>query len=235
MFELFKVVEFFPKMLETFVYTIWVVIGSVFISFALAVPIAVIRIKKIPLISQFCEVWLSFIRSMPGILELFLAYFVLPGMLDKVGIDTSDWSGTTFVLIAMVFHYAPFISEILRPAYLSVDIGQHEAAASIGLTGFQTFVKIIAPQTLPVALPLLCNAAIDTVKDTSLLFTIGVIDLMGKADLIIADSYGMSKMEAYLTVAIYYWILTVGVIAIFRQWEKFFKKYKLSTGIKLKS
>ena len=81
--------------------------------------------------------------------------------------------------------------------------------------------------------PQLCNTAIDIVKDTSLLFTIGVIDLMGKAKLIITDTYGIRKMETYIAVAIFYWILTAVVSNLFKLGENYFKKYKLSTGIKL--
>lgn len=232
-FDIFYIFEAIPMLLESFGYTVLVIIESILLCFVLSIPITAIRVKKIPVISQFCEIWLSFIRSMPGILELFIAYFVLPGLLQEIGIDVSHWPATVFVLIALMFHYIPYLSEILRPAYLSVDRGQHEAAAAIGMTGFQTFWRVVAAQTLPVALPQLCNAAIDIVKDTSLLFTIGIIDLMGRAKLIITDTYGIHKMETYIAVAIFYWILTAVVSYGFSLWEKHFRKYKLTTGIKL--
>ena len=220
-------------LLESFGYTVLVVLESLLLCFVLSIPITAVRVKRLPVLSQLCGAWLSFIRSMPGILELFIAYFVLPGLLKEIGVDISYWPPTVFVLIAMMFHYIPYLSEILRPAYLSVDKGQHEAAAAIGMTGPQTFRRVIVAQTLPVALPQLCNAAIDIVKDTSLLFTIGVIDLMGRAKLIITDTYGIHKMETYIAVAIFYWILTTAVSYGFKLWEKHFRKYKLSTGIKL--
>ena len=233
MFDILYILKAIPMMLDSFAYTVLVVIESLLLCFILAIPITAVRIKKVPVLSQLCGLWLSFIRSMPGMLELFIAYFVLPGLLKGIHIDTSGWPATVYVLIAMMFHYIPYLSEILRPAYLSVDKGQHEAAAAIGMTGLQTFRRIIAAQTLPVALPQLCNTAIDIVKDTSLLFTIGVIDLMGKAKLIITDTYGIRKMETYIAVAIFYWILTAVVSNLFKLGENYFKKYKLSTGIKL--
>lgn len=221
-----------PKMVGCFFYTLWVILATAAISFALSVPITAIRIKKIPLISQLCEVWLSFIRSMPGIVELFLAYFVFPKLLEAIGISTADWPLTTYVLIAMVFHYAPYLSEVLRPAYLSVDRGQHEAAATIGMTKPQAFWRITAPQALPMALPQLGNSLIGIVLETSLLFTIGVVDLMGKANVLIVSNYGLHKLEVYIAVAICYWILTAMSVLGLRRCEKHFEKYKLSGGVK---
>ena len=98
----------------------------------------------------------------------------------------------------------------------------------------QTFRRILIPQTLPVALPQLCSSTIDTVKDTSLLFTIGIVDMMGRADLIIGDAYGLHKMETYIVVAAFYWLITLAVILLFRVMEKHYEKFKMTTGLKYK-
>lgn len=226
------VINTLAKMRECFLYTLWVIIATAVISFALSIPVAAIRVKKVPVLSQLCEAWLSFIRSMPGIVELFLAYFVLPKPLAALGIDTADWPLTAYVLIAMVFHYVPYLSEVLRPAYLTVSRGQHEAAATVGMTGFQAFWRIIAPQTLPVALPQLGNALIGIVLDTSLLFTIGVVDLMGKANVLIVSSYGLHKLEIYIAVAACYWLLTAMAVLGLKAAEKHFDRYKKPIGAK---
>ena len=231
--DVLYIVEIFPKLIEPFFYTVSIVLASAGLSLLLCIPITFFRINRLPVVSRLCDVWLSFIRSMPGILELFVAYFVLPRVLKQVGINISDWAGTAFVLIALVFHYAPYLSEIFRPAYLSVEKGQHEAGAIVGMTGFQTLRRIILPQAIPVALPQLCSTLIDIVKDTSLLFTIGIVDLMGEAKLIITDNNGIGKMEAYIAVAVFYWVLTIAISKLFALWEKYYRKYKLSAAVKM--
>lgn len=231
-FDVSYIFKVLPKMVSVLGYTVMVILISAVLSFIFSIPVAAIRIKKVPVLSQISDIWLSFIRAMPSILELFIAYFVLPSVLQSFGITTNQWDKTFFVLIALVFHYTPFVSEILRPAYLSVDKGQHEAAASIGLTGFQSVTRIIAPQSLPPAIPQLGNALIDLVKDTSLLYTIGVVDIMGRANIIITDNYGVRKLETYIAVAILYWVITAVVVLLISLVEKQLAKHNLTIGSK---
>ena len=199
--------NYFYKIIKELPYTTGVIVESACISFVLAFPILFIRIHRVPVLSRVFEVLLSFIRSMPGILELFLIYFGLPRLLGAVGIRTEGISGRSYVIMAMVFHYSLFLSEVLRPAYLSLDKGQSDAADAVGLNGFQKNLRILLPQTLQIAIPQLGNCLTDLVKDTSLLFTIGIIDLMGKAKLLLSGNYGRNKLEVYMAVAVCYWFL----------------------------
>ena len=82
----------------------------------------------------------------PFILDLYLVYFCLPAIIRGLGINPDGWPLTVYVLVSLTFHYAPVISEILRPAYLSVDRGQHEAAIVFGLSPVRRVFSIIAPQ-----------------------------------------------------------------------------------------
>ena len=210
---LYQFGNYFMKIVRELPFTTGVIIESAVLSFVLAFPILYIRIYKVPVLSWFFEILLSFIRSMPGILELFLIYFGLPRLLGALGVKADGIEGRTFVILAMVFHYAPFLSEILRPAYLAIDKGQSEAADAVGLNTFQKNMRILLPQTLQIAIPQLGNCLTDLVKDTSLLFTIGIIDLMGKAKILINASYGRNKLEVYMAVAVCYWFLC-GVSAL---------------------
>lgn len=199
----------FPKLMAVIPYTLYIICVSALICLSLGTLIAAVRIARVPVLAHFCEVWLSFIRSMPFILELYLTYFCLPVVLRLAGVNTAGWPLTVYVFVSIAFHYSPMISEVIRPAYYAVDRGQHEAAMVFGLSAYKRIRRIIAPQALPIALPGLVNQLIDMIKDTSLMFLIGVIDLMGKAGLIINSNYGRGKLEVYVAVAVLYWAFVI--------------------------
>lgn len=210
----------FPKLFTVLPYTLYIIAVSAVICLALGTLIAVCRLARIPVLSYLCEVWLSFIRSMPFILELYLVYFCLPAFLKLFGVSTNGWPLEIYVFTAISFHYGPMISEVLRPAYLAVDRGQYEAAIVFGLSPYKRIRRIIAPQALPIALPGLVNQLIDMIKDTSLMFLIGVVDLMGKAGLIINGNYGKGKLESYVAVAFLYWGIVILVELIMHYFER---------------
>ena len=111
---------------------------------------------------------------------------------------------TTFSIL-----FAASMAEVFRSAYEAVDKGQREAAVSIGLTEFQAFRRIVLPQCVRVAIPNFTNALINLMKEGSLAYTIGLIDIMGKGQLIIGQNQGSYSLEVYLALFILYWVLTV--------------------------
>lgn len=166
---------------------------------------------------------------MPFILDLYLVYFVLPVIVRGLGISPDGWPLTAYVLIALTFHYSPVISEIIRPAYLSVDKGQSEVAVVFGLSPFHRVFRIVAPQAFPVALPNLVSEAINIMKDTSVMYFIGVIDLMGRAGNIINANYGQGKLETYCAVALIYWVLVIFVEMVFHATQRMTDKGRRTT------
>ena len=218
----------FPRLIDALPFTIEVIVSSILLCIFFGTVIAVIRLAKIPMLSGFCEVWLSYNRSMPFILDLYLVYFCLPAIVRGLGIDPDGWPLTVYVLSALTFHYAPVVSEIIRPAYLAVDKGQHEAAIAFGIPVFHRIFRIIAPQALPVAIPGLVSESNNILKDSSLMFFIGAIDLMGRASLIINSNYGRYRLETYCAVAVIYWVIVISVEVAF--WA--FQRRGLKEGMK---
>lgn len=157
----------FPRLISALPFTVEVIIASILLCLFFGTIIAVIRIARVPVLAPFCDIWLSYNRSMPFILDLYLVYFCLPAIIRGLGINPDGWPLTVYVLVSLTFHYAPVVSEILRPAYLSVDRGQHEAAIVFGLSPVRRVFSIIAPQALPVAIPGLVSESINILKDTS--------------------------------------------------------------------
>ena len=150
---------------------------------------------------------MSLIRSMPFVLLLFLSYFLLPFLLQGFGIASSDVPKEIYVYAAMFMHYGPIVAEVIRPAYEAVPRGQTEAALVFGLSTWHRVTHIILPQALPIMLPGLVNQFIEIIKDTSLMYMIGLMDLVGRANLLIHLRLGQGRIECYLVVALIYWAL----------------------------
>ena len=177
--------------------------------------LATIRLQKIKLLSPVVKVYISFIRSTPLLLQLFLVYFALPQLLLFVHIDINHFSRLFFVILAFTLHTGAYLSEIIRAGYQSVDYRQIEAGLSIGLTYPRILKEIILPQALRNSIPNLTTQIIELVKDTSLAFTIGIIDMMGQVKLIIGNNYGLGMLEVYIVISVVYWLIALIIQGVF--------------------
>lgn len=101
------------------------------------------------------------------------------------------------------------MAEMMRAAYQTIDKGQKEAAVSVGLSPVQAFYRIVFPQALVVAIPVLGNAVISMLKDGALAYSIGVVDITGRASYLISMNLGGYVLETYLALALIYWILSL--------------------------
>lgn len=201
-------------------YTLLVILISGSLGILLASGIAAVRIKKWKLLSPLSDLYVSFFRSTPCLIHIFLVYYGLPLILREFGIDADGWSKTFYASLALILYNGAYMSEYLRPAYLAVEKGQHDAADSIGMNGFMKFRRILLPQMLPIAWPNLENAFVELVKDTSVLFVIGLTDIMGLAKKIISNDFGVKKLEVFLAAAIIYWCITFAVGRLCQIFEK---------------
>ena len=224
----------FPKLIEALPITLLLFAVSGVCLFIFGILITLVRIRKTPVLYQIVAFIVSFIRSTPLLLQLFVIYYGLPLLLKTVGIDINSWSQFSYAVIALVIHNGVYFSEIILPAYQSISKGQHDAAYSIGMTETQKFARIIFPQVVPIILPGLGNILVDLIKDTSILFTIGMVDLMGKAKIIIASDYGIGKLEVYIAIAIVYWIISAAIDKLIARIEEHNKKFDFGKGISIK-
>lgn len=216
-----------PGLKVTGLMVLWTVLFGSFFGFFLA------RFKegKNKFLKSFANTYTYVIRSTPSIILLFIVYYGLPELLNAItGIDFNNFSRLFFVVITFTLFFSASMSEVMRSAYNAIDVGQHEAAVSIGLTDFQAFYRIVLPQSMVVALPNLSNSLILLMKEGALAFTIGLIDVMGKGNVIIGKNYGAYAVETYIALAIIYWTLTILIEKSFMMLEK-----KLSKGTKLVS
>ncbi|NGP46233.1 amino acid ABC transporter permease [Bacillaceae bacterium SIJ1] len=204
-------VTIFAQVLERLPLTLLILTLSLVCSLIVGGILALIRIARLPIFHPIATVYLSFTRSTPLIVQLFLVYFGIPQLLLAIGIDINHWSRITFVVITFALHTGAYMSEVFRSAYQSVDKGQVEAAYSVGMTYPQALRRIILPQATVAALPNLGNHTIELLKDTALAFTIGIIDIMGQVKLIIGNNYGLGMFEVYVAIAIVYWAICIAI------------------------
>ncbi|MDW3977600.1 amino acid ABC transporter permease [Staphylococcus saprophyticus] len=203
------------QVLQQLPLTLLMIVLSLIFALILGFILATIRLQKIKLLSPVVKVYISFIRSTPLLLQLFLVYFALPQLLLFVHIDINHFSRLFFVILAFTLHTGVYLSEIIRAGYQSVDYRQIEAGLSIGLTYPRILKEIILPQALRNSIPNLTTQIIELVKDTSLAFTIGIIDMMGQVKLIIGNNYGLGMLEVYIVISVVYWLIALIIQGVF--------------------
>ena len=147
---------------------------------------------------------------------MFVFYFFIP---INIGIAPSLFSTIAFTFI---LNYAAYFAEIYRGGINSIDIGQYEAAHSLGLSRRQTMMDIIMPQTMKAILPPVVNEAITLVKDTALASTLPIIDLMKATNSAVNRT---SDVTPYFFAAVIYLLMTFVLSLLARRLEKYFKRY----------
>ncbi len=208
----------FPKLLSRLHITLYIVAIALILGMLLGTYIAVVRLYKIPILSQLAAAYVSFVRGIPILVLLYIVYIGLPLVVGFFGPNINRWDTLIFVMLAYVVNTSAFLSEIIRSAVAGVDIGQTEAAYSVGMTRWQTFRRIIAPQGIQIAMPALGNTIVSLLKDTSLAYTLGVIDLVGVIKAISSHTY--RSLEAYAAAAIIFFVLSSILEQSFKWIEK---------------
>ena len=203
------ILEALPQLVLYLPVTVGIVIGTVFFGSLLGVLLAAGRIRRGRVGRAFANLYIYIIRCVPSIVLLFLVYYGLPELLIGFGININDAGKGFFVITTFSLLFAASLAEGFRSAYESVYRGQSEAAVSIGLTEFQAFYRIVLPQSVRVAIPNFTNALVNLMKEGSLAYTIGLIDIMGKGQLLIGQNHGSYSLEVYLALFILYWTLTL--------------------------
>jgi L-cystine transport system permease protein len=189
--------------------TLMISLNAFVISVFLAFLFAVVRIKKIKILCGVIVVLQSFLRGTPPIVQLFIVFYGLPMILQSIGIDTSNISVYVFPSISLALNSAAFLSEIMRSAWFGVETGQKYAAYSIGMGNFQAFRRILLPQAFKIALPNLGTFTMSILHDTAFVFSVGVVDIMGRTIMLSASSYGLYQTENYIIVSLVYWSMCI--------------------------
>lgn len=224
-FDITYVFLHIPKLIMCLNTTLAIVFFSILLGLFLGLLAALPRLYKIPVLKRFSEIYISFFRGTPILIQLFLVYYGLPEVFLTVHIDISKVPVLYFVILTYALNSGAFLSEAIRSAVLSVDRGQVEAAYSIGMTGYQSFRRIVVPQALAIGIPVFANLVIANLKDTSLAFTLGVMDLTGKAQTL--AQLTQHFIETYIALALIYLVISLLLETLFSMAEKHLLRYEI--------
>jgi putative amino-acid transport system permease protein len=206
--------ELIPILLKYLPITLWLTFVATAISLALGLALALIKVFNVPIALPIANLHISFFRGTPLLVQLFLIYYGLPQIFPEL----KDMTAYGAAILGLSLHFSAYMAESMRGAIHSVPANQTEAALSIGMTMTQTMSRIVLPQAARSAVPALMNNFIDLLKSTSLVFTLGVTEIMAKAQQEAASSFNF--FESYLAVALIYWVLISLLTALQSRFER---------------
>ncbi|MFN2291161.1 MAG: ABC transporter permease subunit [Anaerolineae bacterium] len=173
-------------------------------SIALAVVLALLgalgRLSKNPIPNGIAGFYVSLIRGTPLLVQIFIWYLGLP----QLGVILRPIAAG---ILALGVNYGAYMTEIFRAGIQAISKGQREAAEALGMSGAQTFRRIILPQAFRIVIPPIGNDFIAMMKDSSLVYLMGVWELTFRAQKIGRQNF--RTMETFIIAAGFYWLLTV--------------------------
>lgn len=191
-----------------------------FLTLVLALPIGVImavaRLSHVKVLNGFMQIYIWVFRGTPLLLQLFFIYFGL-------GIIGLQLDRFVAALLAFVLNYSAYLAEIYRSGIQSIDRGQYEAADVLGLTRFQTLTQIILPQMFKRVLPPISNEVINLIKDTALVYAIGMSELLRVAKTAAVRDFSFTP---FIVAAIFYLFMTAGIQQFFKWLEGKYDYYR---------
>ncbi len=182
-------------------YPLAIVLGLVF---------AFMKISRLRIVRAIAIVYINVLRGTPLFLQIYIMFFGLPMM--NINIDNNILG-----VIVIAINASAYLAEIFRAGIESIPPGQYEAASSLGMSYFQTMFSIILPQTIRRVIPTVTSDFITSYKDTSLLSSVGVMELMMFAKNLTSVS---GNMTPYVAAAIFYLIVTLPLIKVVTIVEK---------------
>ena len=230
-FDIGMIAQVLPDLLTYLDVTLLVALVSIALGSLLGGLLAWANLSGTALLRSAALSYVYVMRCTPSIVLLFIVFYGLPKLMEAAfRYDMNELHRAVFAIITFTLLFSAYISEVFRAAYTAVPRGQYEAAVSAGLTPFQAFRHVILGQAALVALPNFGNATINLLKEGSLAYTIGLIDMIGKGNLIIAQNFGAYGIEVYLAALLIYWVLVLLLEQVFALVEK-----RLDVGTSLRA
>lgn len=197
-------VEVNPMLLKGLWITVEVTVLSLLLAFILGLCSCFMSISEKRPLKAIAKFYIWIIRGTPLLVQVMYVYFAIPQLIQYMGFDLRLTSFSAGV-ITLTLNAGAYMSEIFRGAINAVNPGQMEAARSLGLSKWQSMRKVVLPQALRICLPSLVNQFIITLKDSSIISTIALAEIVYQAKIYVGRS--MESFATYTWVAIYYLIL----------------------------
>lgn len=201
-------IKYFPLLIKGLGMTLLLSLLTVVFGAIVGFLISLLTMSKNKVLKFIGTAYVEVIRGIPLLLQLFVIYLAMPNTVSKFISAT----------LALVINSGAYVAEIIRAGIQAVDKGQTEAARSLGLNKTQTMMKIVLPQAIKNILPAIGNEYVTVIKETSLASSFYLGELMTAQHLIGSDTY--LYLEAYIAVAIFYFISTFSLSKLIKLVER---------------
>ena len=187
--------------------TLQLTVAATLFGSVLGIALSLARLSKVKPLSWLARIYIDFVRGTPLLVQLVIIYFGFPALVKSTGSGQFSVSQWAAAIIGLSLNSAAYLAEIFRAGIQSIEVGQKEAAESLGLEPWQAMRYVIFPQALRRMIPPLGNEFIILLKDTSLVAFIGYQELLRQGQLVVATNF--RPFEIYLTVAFIYLVMTL--------------------------
>ncbi|WP_195263387.1 amino acid ABC transporter permease [Clostridium sp. 1001275B_160808_H3] len=211
-----EIIAFIPQVLEGLKVTIEIFIITLILSIPLGAIIALGRISKIKILKSITGIYVLILRGTPLLLQILFIFFGLP----LINISIPRFPAA---ILAMVLNYGAYFGEIFRAGIISIDKGQFEGAEVLGLSKKDTFFRIIMPQALKRIFPPVANEIVTLVKDTALVYVVGLDELLKIAKI---ASNRLSSIMPFVVIAVVYLVFNGIITKVLESIEKRFSYYQ---------
>ena len=189
----------FPVFMEGVGTTVQLAVYTVLLGSILGLVVAIFRYTRLTPLRWLMNAYVAFIRGTPLLVQVLLIVYGLP----QLGLRLPRM---TLCVIALVINSGAYMAELIRSGLQSVEKGQEEAADSLGMSGYQKMRYIILPQAIKVTLPAMGNEFIAIIKESSVLYAVGVYELTYQANKLASVNY--RYLETLIVAALIYFTLT---------------------------
>jgi polar amino acid transport system permease protein len=207
---------------QSLLYTVILSACTVVIGFVIALVVALMRLSKSKILRIIASVYVEFIRSTPMLVQLFISFYVLFAyVIDLPRFTMLGFiDGQRFIpgIVALSLNSGAYLSEILRSGIQSIDIGQTEAARSLGLTQGQNMRYIVLPQTIKNILPAIANEFVTIIKERAVCMVLGMQEIMFTTKLV--QNALFQPVEPLIVATVMYFVLTFPTSKIIQHFER---------------
>lgn len=194
---------YLPMFGEGLLVTLKVTVCALLLGLLLSVPLSLCKISNVRVLQLFAAFYTSVFRGVPILVQVFMMYFGIP---IATGMKFTAFQAGTIVF---AMNSAAYISESMRGGIMAIDRGQYEASMALGVRYPAMMKDIILPQAIKSVLPSLVNEFIGLLKNTTLIASIGLVDILRVGQLIQAATY--RAFEPFFVISVFYYILVMGL------------------------
>lgn len=196
--------KYFPSLVGALMETVKLSVLSLVFALILGVFFGLFRISKNKFLRGTATAYVEIIRGTPLMVQAFIIYYGIAQVLKPTGFSWAEIGGAfTAGTVTLSLNAGAFMAEIIRGGIEAVDIGQMEAARSLGLSYTQALRKVILPQAFRIMLPSIINQCITSLKDTSILSVIGIRELTMSGKILAGNSTSL-VMAIWIVIAMFY-------------------------------